>query len=652
MNDKEYKTKNQEMLLRLKDAKCIWYKESFEDQYVVFKGSFEAKGLKSVLDIVCDTNYIFYLNGKILSLSQSPSYPEHPIVDSIHFTPRKGKNEFFICCYHLGSTGFSSYCSQEAYLRFAITENEKNLQISDENTESALSEQYRSGKKELLTPQLGYRLFLDMTKDDKEASFFKSVVVNKSKSHFESRRNKKCVLEFHDFVTNNPVNIKANTYRIDLKEEQVGYLTFSLFSPRAQKAVLSYGEHLVDNELVSKIGNRNFSFDILLKKGRNDFFEGFLRVGARYLELTLEEDLLEEPFFGLVPVSYPFKEKKLYKVKKENLPFYLAAKKTLKSCYHEHYEDCPWREQCLYALDSLNQIDAGLLLFKNTEQIRSSLKLFSQDKREDGLLSICAPSRDGLTIPSFSLFYVTALRHYLEASEDIAFIKKVLPKVKEVMSTFIHRISNGLVSTFEGEDKWNFYEWEEGLSGELGKPGKKKEDLLLNTLLILALKDFDFLLDKVGEKENHEELIKELRFAIKNKFLDQKDGLYFNDLESSSKSVLGNSLVILSDVASSEEMKGIATKLHSFEEYGLAETSLSMKRFYYDALLKADEEKYKDFVKEDAKAAMELMLNSKESTGTFWETLDGFKAFDGAGSLCHGWGTILIKYLFDPSLGK
>lgn len=652
MNDKEYKIQNEAMLLRLKDAKSIWYQETIDNQYVVFKGSFIGEGKKTILDIVCDANYIFYFNGKLLSLSQSPSYPEHPIVDSISFTSLKGQNDFLILAYHLGSKGFSSYCSQKAFLRFAITENKKTLQISNENIQSALSSQYISGRKELLTPQLGYRVFLDFTKDERNLPFFESVLIDKSDSLFELRRNKKCVLDFKNFQTNKSIRVKKNTYRIDLKEEQVGYLSFSLNSPCSQKAVISYGEHLVNDELVYQIGNRNFSFEINLQKGRNDFFEGFLRVGARYLELNLEEDLLEEPFFGLVPVSYPFKEKKLYQIKKEYLPCFLAARKTLECCYHEHYEDCAWREQCLYALDSLNQIDAGLLLFKNTEQIRSSLRLFSQDIRKDGLLSICSPSRDGLTIPSFSLFYITAVLHYIEATNDISFLKETLPKLKNVLSSFTSRLSNGLTSTFEGEDKWNFYEWEPGLEGELGKPGKKKEDLVLNCLLILALEDFDKLLALAKEDENHENLIETLRFSIKETFLDSKDGLYFMSLDDPSKSVLGNSLVLLAEVPSKEEGEEIASKLFSYKNYGLTETSLSMKRFYYDALLKTDKEKYQEYVRKDAMRSMDVMLQDKDSTGTFWETLDGYKAFEGAGSLCHGWGTILVKYLFETPFDK
>lgn len=38
---------------------------------------------------------------------------------------------------------------------------------------------------------------------------------------------------------------------------------------------------------------------------------------------------------------------------------------TLKCCMHEHYEDCPWREQALYTMDSRNQMLCGYYAFKD-----------------------------------------------------------------------------------------------------------------------------------------------------------------------------------------------------------------------------------------------------------------------------------------------
>ena len=39
--------------------------------------------------------------------------------------------------------------------------------------------------------------------------------------------------------------------------------------------------------------------------------------------------------------------------------------RTLELCMHEHYEDCPWREQGLYAYDSRNQILYGYYVWGN-----------------------------------------------------------------------------------------------------------------------------------------------------------------------------------------------------------------------------------------------------------------------------------------------
>ena len=46
----------------------------------------------------------------------------------------------------------------------------------------------------------------------------------------------------------------------------------------------------------------------------------------------------------------------------------------------------------------------------NAAYARANLKLMSEDRREDGLLSICYPCGVNLTIPSFSLHFITAAK--------------------------------------------------------------------------------------------------------------------------------------------------------------------------------------------------------------------------------------------------
>jgi len=67
-----------------------------------------------------------------------------------------------------------------------------------------------------------------------------------------------------------------------------------------------------------------------------------------------------------------------------------------------------------------------------------------------------------------------------------------------------------------------------------------------------------------------------------------------------------------------------------------------MKAFLYDALLGIDQERYSDWVINDIDQTYSYML--EQGATSFWETIDGAKAFENAGSLCHGWSAIPIIY--------
>jgi hypothetical protein len=67
-----------------------------------------------------------------------------------------------------------------------------------------------------------------------------------------------------------------------------------------------------------------------------------------------------------------------------------------------------------------------------------------------------------------------------------------------------------------------------------------------------------------------------------------------------------------------------------------------MKVFEYDALIKSNPENM-HFVIDEIRRNYGAMLDFGSST--VWETENGDKDFDNAGSLCHGWSAIAIKYL-------
>ena len=315
----------------------------------------------------------------------------------------------------------------------------------------------------------------------------------------------------------------------------------------------------------------------------------------------------------------------------------------------EHYVDTPWREQCLYAFDSRNQIVCGYDAFEggNAEYARSNLKLMSEDRREDGLLAITYPCGADLTIPSFSLYYFMAVREYLDYTGDATFAREVYPKLSSLVEVFLNNRKDGLICKFEGTNHWNFYDWSEYLSGVLFGTEEAIPDLMTNVLFIIALENLKKIAAKSGENYVYDGLIDEMKTAIKNAFYNAEKGAYALTVGGAEYTALGNALAVLSGVADEREAKAICQKITTGE---FTECSLSMKTFKYDAVLKTDEKAYRAWVREEIRKDYQIMVEA--GTTCVWETIEGAVAFDNAGSLCHGWSAIPVHYYHKLGLVK
>jgi hypothetical protein len=372
----------------------------------------------------------------------------------------------------------------------------------------------------------------------------------------------------------------------------------------------------------------------------------FRRCGCRYVELISDEPLTDVQV-SMRSVVYPLSEREA----PESLTLteqriYDACVHTLRCCMHEHYEDCPWREQALYTMDSRNQMLAGYYAFGEYVFPKSNLELISEDDRADGLLSICYPIKRDFAIPSFSLHFITECEEYLRYSGEGEFIREIYPKIKKTLDVFIERIDeSGLAKTFAGKDMWNFYEWEDGLDGELDRVldgGSKEEyDLALNTLISYAISRMIGINKMLGfDTDSLENVKNALNRAINSCFWRSDLGLYETRKGSSHFAKLTNALAILCGAADGERAEKIAERL--VDGTGLVDASLSMRAFLYDALLLVDRERYGAYVLSDIERIYTPMLTT--GNNTVWETELGESDFDNAGSLCHGWSAIPIYY--------
>lgn len=283
---------------------------------------------------------------------------------------------------------------------------------------------------------------------------------------------------------------------------------------------------------------------------------------------------------------------------------------------------------------------------------RASLKLISMDRRSDGVLSICFPSKDyatpnGIAIPSFSLHYFTQMKEYISATGDATLAREAYPKLVSILKTFTDRIENGLVPTFVGPDYWSFYEWADGLSGTVGTPCASY-DATLNMLLVIALRNMASIAKTLGEPDEYSPLIPQLQRVIRERFFDAKTGFFINREGDTRISELVNSLAILSGVCETKEERSRIADALTDKNSPLTKISLSMLCFKYDALLCVGDE-YKDYILEDIRTKYKVMLDYGSST--VWETEDVLSHT--AGSLCHGWSALPVYYyeLFNGAKG-
>ena len=625
------------------NSKWIWSSpQAAPDEYGEFYTGFDFSGGNAVLNISADSNYAAYVNGKLAAFGQYADYPHDKVYDSVDITAfcRPGKNSLAVIVWYFGIGTSAVYCMGNAALMFEVINGERTAAVSSTATLSRKSLAYISHKQKKITGQLGFSFEYDANKQDGwmtgQTNGFAPSLEVKQTLPLRPRPNKK--LELLPVVAAKEIK-RFNDCKVlfDLGEEYAGFLYLDIQSDVAQRVTVAYGEHIVDGTVRRVIDSRDFSVTYIASPGENIYLNPFRRLGCRYLELTFEAPAYINKA-GIAPTVYPLTEKPRPPLDPVKAEIYDICVNTLKLCMHEHYEDCPWREQGLYTMDSRNQMLCGYYAFGEYQFARSCLELISHDDREDKLLSICYPKSEGKVIPSFSLHFATQLLEYYKYSKDISLLKQTYPKLCSVLKAFTDRLKDGLVLPFAHADAWNFYEWNKTLDGK--NTDLESFDLPLNALLSIALKNAGEIVRIIGEKDTFTAVANKVNNAVNAVFYDDQKGVYFDFDSKQSYSQLGNSLAILCGAANGERARSVAQKL--LTDDSMIKVSLSMMCFKYDAWLLVDKELYTKEIFDEIKRVYAPMVAL--GNRTVWETEVGESDFKKAGSLCHGWSAMPIYY--------
>lgn len=611
------------------DGKWIWTDTASEkDTYAEFCTPFTVQESGAVfLQIACDGIYAAYVNDTLVAFSQCADFPQDKLYDEADVTQFVRKeNELKIVVWHLGEDS-QTYINDTAGVRFALAQNGKPLAYSCENTLSRRMNEYGNGYGKVITRQLGFGFSYDNTVA--KSGYAASTVVQKP----EPRKRPVKTLVLKERV---PIKIipRGHSVLVDMGREVVGFLDLDIDSHVPQKVTICYGEHVADGGVRRKIGDRDFSVAFVAKQGDNAYLNPLRRIAGRYLEIFCDAPV-KIGYAGIRPVEYPVQEKPFAADDPLLQRIYDTCVYTLRCCMHEHYEDCPWREQALYTMDSRNQMLCGYYAFAggNKEYARHNLVLIRNSLRPDGLLAICAPSGTDVPIPLFSLVYIWQVYEYVQYTGDTTILAEVGDVLDAIVRTFADKTdASGLIPSFP-YPYWNFYEWAEESNNEWQinrKPTEEHKvsyDLILNCMYVYALGFYAHLTDKNFDLRN-------MRNSIRKTFC--KDGVFVLSTATQKSSQLGNALALLIGLGDEQLAQRMIT------DKNMIPATLSMKAFVYDALLLFGD-KYKAYILQDIKDTYGKMLQAGATT--FWETDKGEADFDGAGSLCHGWSAMPVYYL-------
>ncbi len=668
------------MKLPVKDlpALPVWLPAAGEsDEYVEIRlNSVLKKSKQYSIRISCDTDYNILLDGKLCGFGRYSDYPQILVWDEYSFENTEA-NDLTLIFWHSGVDS-QTHKAGPAYAVFAFFEDGVLIESSGADTEIRLYAGYHHHRKMIITGQMGAGFACDSVSVPDE--FVKAAIQGLSFDTVRPRPNRRLslgdaiecrVVKNGEFVPCDGADAAERMtacdkargagqwYLYDIGREEVGFPEISFDLPECPDIGLvcdfGWGEHIVDGMCRVAIGSRRFTSEFTAGRGSNRFFPALRRLGCRYMQLFIPGKALNVRVI-FHPVIYPVDSVKT-KLEGLRLRIYDTAVHTLRLCMHEHYEDCPWREQALYTLDSRNQMLAGYKAFKdgNREMVRASLDLISRGERPDGLLMLCYPAGLDLPIPFYTLAYFLQFREYLDFSGDTEFAEEKICFLEKLMQTILsRRIRQGLYAGLcprypDSRRIWNFYEWSETMEGKKYKYDEENPpcEAPFNAMLVMALDSLAAIYKYIGQDAQaaaQKELADEVSAAVERVFR-LYDGLYrsFTDREDAKLSVLTLALCLLSGsshgVIPTEKALSIIADNAGFDTIP---ATLSMACWRYDTLLVFNREKFAPVILSEIDRDCSYMLD--RGATTFWETIKGDSDFSNAGSLCHGWSAMSAYY--------
>ena len=464
----------------------------------------------------------------------------------------------------------------------------------------------------------------------------------------------------HHLLNHTSITIPPNTLRrviIDLEDYYCLYPELTVSGGKGSFVRFYWAESLFESPNAYDKGKEDF------RKSNRDEIEGKYFCGAgdifkpdggtcrtfdtlwwyagRYIEVLVQttDEALTIESIEFYKTGYPIKMESSFDASDPALSRVVSiALRTLQMCSHETYMDCPYYEQLMYIGDTRLQALTTYTITTDDCLPRKALQMFNASRLHCGLTQSRYPSRVTQIIPPFSLWWVGMVYDYALWRNDIEFVKRLMPAVRNVIEGYLaFTNNNGLIESPAG---WNFMDWVP--SWKLGVPpdGDSGVSSLLNWQMVLALRMAGELEDYFHEPELAQRcrrLAVEFTSRIYDVFWDSNRNLFADDITKQYFSEHTQSLAVLSGQLESAKREAIAISL--LADQSLCRTSIYFTHYLFEAycLLGRIEALFNRLGLWFELAKMGLKTTPEQPEPTR--------------SDCHAWGAHVIYHYFASILG-
>jgi hypothetical protein len=460
-----------------------------------------------------------------------------------------------------------------------------------------------------------------------------------------------------------PAGGKGVALVFDFSGEVNGWFELEVTSPAAGTIVdLGYEEELTDGRLNLTHFSYRFADRYVLREGRQTVGNRFASRGFRFVQVVLR-DLAGPVQIHRVEAAdelYPYAMAAAFDCSDPLLTrTWTACVRTLQLCTTDTLVDCPWRENTLYFNDMLVEALTSLQAFGDRRVIARCYRLATSQPSSTHLLPAAVPagvifamdhetSIDRITLPSSNLLLPGMLEEYVLYTGDAALANECEVAVRRIFQT---------VSTWEDDAGlvtppkryWNMIDWSYPMESIDGRCTST-----LNWMYVGALNATARLAESLGWSSFDPDALRRkasrLARAIDARFWDERESAYVEYFDDADRAALYSQLsaatALLSGGLPPWRTAPVAAAI---EREDFLAPELFMHHFVLRAMASGGR----------GQAALDRVRRYwgpivRGGSSTIWEMgvqQHGKSAFEGAGSLCHGFSTTPVSFFQTVILG-